>query len=54
MTLVSPYLLTITINVNELNSPSKCIEFLWITKQNPIYMITTRDSHQLKETYRQK
>lgn len=37
MTLVSPNLLIITLNVNELNSPSKCIELLsGLHKQDPI------------------
>ena len=43
------YLSTITLNVNRLSAPTKRQLAEWIQKQDPLYMLCTRDPPQNKE-----
>ena len=43
------YLLIITLNINELNAPTKRQRLTeWIKKSRPLYMLSTRDPPQNK------
>ena len=49
------YLSVITLNVNGLNSPNEKTKTGWMdTKTRPLYMLSTRDPPQPRDTYRMK
>ena len=52
---IGTYILIITLNVNGLNAPTKRHRLAeWIQKKRPIYMLSTRDPLQTRDTYRLK